>query len=69
MPGDSFAVGSLIAIAVRGVMTVGEVIYVGGVTAIGRRKGWTIPTGILHASPEEQAAGDETPAATRPEIL
>lgn len=59
LPSRSFAVGSLIAIAVRGVMTVGELIYVAGVTAIGRRQGWTIHTGILHASAEEEAAQDE----------
>lgn len=56
LPGKSFALGSLIAIAVRGVMTVGEVIYVGAVTALGRREGWSVHTGILHPSPEEQAA-------------
>ncbi|MGN6558812.1 MAG: lysylphosphatidylglycerol synthase domain-containing protein [Solirubrobacterales bacterium] len=56
LPGRSFALGSLIAIAVRGVMTVGELIYVAAVTALGRREGWSIPTGILHASPEEEAA-------------
>jgi hypothetical protein len=54
---------------VRGVMTVGEVIYVAGVTAIGRRKGWSINTGILHPSPEEQEAGTEETAAHTPEIL
>ncbi len=69
LPGRSFAVGSLISIAVRGVMTVGEVIYVAGVTAIGRRKGWSIHTGILHPSPEEQEAGTEETAAHTPEIL
>jgi glycosyltransferase 2 family protein len=67
-PGDSFAVGSLIAIAVRGVLTVVEVVYVGIVTAVGRRQGWTVPTGVLHASPEEQAAGPGA-AAHSPEIL
>jgi hypothetical protein len=56
LPGKSFALGSLIAIAVRGVMTVGELIYVGAVTALGRREGWSIPTGIIHPSPEEEAA-------------
>jgi len=56
LPGKSFALGSLIAIAVRGVMTVGELIYVGGVTALGKREGWSIDTGILHASPEEEEA-------------
>jgi glycosyltransferase 2 family protein len=61
LPSKSFALGSLIAIAVRGVMTVGEVIYVGAVTALGRREGWSIHTGILHPSPEEQEAVAEEP--------
>jgi len=69
LPGGSFAVGSLISIAVRGVMTVGELIYVGGVTLLGRRMGWTIHTGILHPSPEEQEAGTEETAIHTPEIL
>ena len=56
VPGDSFAVGSLIAIVVRGVLTVVEVIYVGIVTALGRREGWSIHTGVLHPSPEEEEA-------------
>jgi glycosyltransferase 2 family protein len=56
LPGKSFALGSLIAIAVRGVLTVAELIYVAGVTALGRREGWSIHTGILHPSPEEEAA-------------
>lgn len=55
VPGRSFAVGSLIAIAVRGVMTVAELIYVAAVTAVGRRQGWSVSTGILHPSPEEEA--------------
>jgi hypothetical protein len=54
--GDSFAVGSLIAIVVRGVMTVVEIVYVGAVTALGRREGWSVHTGVLHASPEEEEA-------------
>jgi glycosyltransferase 2 family protein len=70
--GGSFAVGSLIAIAVRGVLTVVELVYVGAVTALGRREGWSIPTGVLHPSAEEQAEGEpdrrETPIHT-PEIL
>jgi uncharacterized membrane protein YbhN (UPF0104 family) len=61
LPGQSFALGSLVAIAVRGVMTVGEIIYVGAVTALGRREGWSIHTGILHPSPEEQAAQAQEP--------
>ena len=59
VPGQSFAVGSLIAIAVRGVLTVVELIYVGLVTLLGRREGWAIPTGIIHASPEEEEAEAE----------
>ncbi|MGN6216186.1 MAG: lysylphosphatidylglycerol synthase domain-containing protein [Solirubrobacterales bacterium] len=55
LPSRSFALGSLIAIALRGVMTVAELIYVAGVTALGRKEGWSIHTGILHPSPEEEA--------------
>jgi glycosyltransferase 2 family protein len=70
--GNSFALGSLIAIAVRGVLTVVELLFVGVVTALGRREGWSIPTGIVHPSPEEEAAGppqrNETPIHS-PEIL
>jgi len=69
LPGRSFAVGSLISIAVRGVTTVAELMYVGTVTIVGRRQGWTIPTGILHPSPEEQEASTEETAAHTPEIL
>jgi hypothetical protein len=56
VPGDSFAVASLVAIVVRGVLTVVEILYVGIVTAMGRREGWSIHTGVLHASPEEAEA-------------
>ena len=67
MPGNSFAVASLIAIVVRGVLTVVEIIYVGIVTAMGRREGWAIHTGVLHASLEEEEAAEEedTPPRTR----
>lgn len=68
LPSRSFALASLIAIAVRGVMTVAELLYVGAVTALGRREGWSIETGILHASPEEEAAGVEA-GGRSPEIL
>jgi hypothetical protein len=71
LPGRSFAVGSLISIAVRGVTTVAELLYVGAVTAVGRRQGWTIHTGILRPSPEEQVEMDTEAqrAAHSPEIL
>jgi len=59
-PGNSFAVASLIAIVVRGVLTVVEVLYVGIVTVMGRREGWSIHTGILHPSPEEEASQRDT---------
>jgi hypothetical protein len=57
-PGNSFAVASLIAIVVRGVLTVVEIVYVGIVTAMGRREGWAIHTGVIHPSAEEQEAAE-----------
>jgi hypothetical protein len=72
LPGNSFAVGSLIAIAVRGVMTVIELLYVGSVTALGKREGWSIPTGVIHPSAEEEAEGPPGPTERpihTPEIL
>jgi hypothetical protein len=41
LPSNSFAVGAVIAIAVRAVQTIVEIVYVGAVTAIGRREAWT----------------------------
>jgi hypothetical protein len=58
MPGNSFAVASLLAIVVRGVQTLVEIIYVGIVTVMGRREGWAIHTGVLHPSPEEVKASE-----------
>lgn len=58
-PGNSFAVASLVAIVVRGVLTLVELIYVAIVTAMGRREGWSVHTGVLHASPEEEQAAAE----------
>ena len=69
LPGRSFAVGSLISIAVRGVMTVAELVYWGFVTAMGRHEGWSIPTGILHPSPEEEEASPNDAPGHAPEIL
>jgi hypothetical protein len=68
VPGQKFATGSLIAIAVRGVLTVTELIYVAAVTALGKREGWSIPTGIIHPSPEEEEAGPKA-GGHSPEIL
>jgi uncharacterized membrane protein YbhN (UPF0104 family) len=67
-PDNSFAVASLIAIVVRGVLTVVEVLYVGIVTLLGRREGWSIPTGVLHPSAEEEAAGPQA-GGPSPEVL
>jgi uncharacterized membrane protein YbhN (UPF0104 family) len=67
-PDNSFAVASLIAIVVRGVLTVVEVIYVGIVTLMGRREGWSIHTGVLHPSPEEEEAGPQA-GGPSPEVL
>lgn len=67
---NSFAVGSLIAIAVRGVLTVVELLYVGLVTALGKREGWSIPTGVIHPSPQEQAEAQNPRAEIHaPEVL
>ncbi len=41
LPSNSFAVGAVIAIAVRAVLTVIEVLYVGAVTVLGRHEHWT----------------------------
>jgi glycosyltransferase 2 family protein len=41
LPSHSFAVGAVIAIAVRALQTVVEVVYVGVVTAVGRRENWS----------------------------
>ena len=53
-------------------MTVVELVYVGLVTALGRRQGWSVATGVIHPSAEEQAEGppptSETPL-TAPGIL
>ena len=65
VPGNSFAIGSLIALVVRGVLTIVEVLYVAAVTALGRSQGWTIHTGVLHPSPEEEAAGVEGAGETQ----
>jgi hypothetical protein len=43
LPGGSFAVGAVIAIAVRFMLTLVELLYVGAVTAIGRRYERTAP--------------------------
>lgn len=61
--GRSFALGSLIAIAARAVLTVVEVIYAGVVTLIGRRQGWALAPGLEGAESE----GEEGEPVTSPE--
>jgi hypothetical protein len=63
--GRSFALGSLIAIAARAVLTVVEVIYAGVVTVIGRRQGWALASGLGEAE-EEEAATEMPPEAPAP---
>jgi hypothetical protein len=41
LPSNSFAVGAVIAIAVRAVLTLVEVLYVGAITLVGRHEPWT----------------------------
>jgi hypothetical protein len=59
LPSGSFAVGSLIAIVVRGVLTFVEVLFAAAVTALGRRHGWSIRP---HAGPAQPAPAAEPPA-------
>jgi hypothetical protein len=68
LPSRSFALGSLIAIALRFVMTIAELLYVAAVTALGRREGWSIHTGILHPSAEEEVAEPDAAGRT-PEVM
>lgn len=66
LPNHSFALGSLIAIAVRAVLTVVEVVYAGAVTALGRRHGWSAAAGeptLAAAAREEPASRAGTPSA------
>ena len=53
LPGKSFALGSLIAIAVRGVITVVELLYVGAVTLLARRRGWSVLPDEPARAPDE----------------
>ena len=69
VPSQSFAIGSLIAIAVRGVLTVVELLFVGAVTALGRREGWSIHTGVIHPSPEEEEGAEAEAGGHSPEVL
>ena len=69
VPGNSFAIGSLIAIAVRGVRPRSSC-STSPVTALGKREGWSIPTGVLHPSPEEEDDAKEGKQEIHtPEIL
>ena len=61
LPGKSFALGSLIAIAVRGVMTVGELIYVGARHRARPARGLEHP----HRDPASLAGGGGSGAGGR----
>jgi hypothetical protein len=58
LPNRSFAVGSLIAIVVRFVLTAVEVIYAAAVTAIARRQGWTLTLSEEQAEPTSPATAE-----------
>lgn len=69
LPSHSFAVGAVIAIAVRTVLTITELCYVGLVTLIARRErrggmGWSKTRGGV---PVEASAAAEAASASRPE--
>jgi hypothetical protein len=59
LPTRSFAVGSLIAIVVRFALTLVEVLYAAAVTAIARRRGWSLAIAEEPAAvpPESATAG------------
>lgn len=62
LPGKSLAVGAAIAIGVRAVLTIVELIYVGAITVIARRRGigLRLPlVGGLEGDPVEQLEGRE----------
>ena len=64
--GRSFALGSLIAIAARAVLTVVEVVYAGIVTVIGRRQGWALAPGLEDVEAEDEAEIETAPEAPAP---
>lgn len=67
LPGRSLAVGAAIAIAVRAVLTVVELIYVGGVTVIGRRSGLAAQDSLEGDPVEElERREDEQPPVQHP---
>ncbi len=69
VPGDSFALGSLIAIAVRGVMTVVEVVYVGAGHRARQAQGLVGPYRRHSSVAEEEAAEARTANPVRRQIL
>jgi glycosyltransferase 2 family protein len=63
LPSQSFAVGAVIAIAVRATQTVVELAYVGLVTLLGRREGKAVHwTDRMPAEPARASAEERTPA-------
>lgn len=55
LPDRSFGVGSLIALVVRAMITVGELLFVAIVTGMARRRGWTLRATLPLADSEGDA--------------
>jgi hypothetical protein len=60
LPGRSFGFGSLIALVVRAVITVGELIFVSVVTVVARRQGWTVLAFGSERNPADQLEGGKS---------
>lgn len=62
LPSRSFGFGSLIALVVRAMITVGEIVFVAAVTVMARRQGWSLAApgarGAEAAAPAEAAASE-----------
>ncbi len=59
LPSRSFALGSLIALAVRAVITVVELLYVGAVTVVARRQRWEDLTPLSEGDAADQLEGSQ----------
>jgi glycosyltransferase 2 family protein len=64
LPSNSFAVGAVIAIAVRAVLTIVELIYVGAVTLLGRHEAWS---GSREEMADEMQAEARALASSQPD--
>jgi MFS family permease len=66
LPSHSFAVGAVIAIAVRAVLTITELIYVGAITLLGRHEGLSKRGSHLVEEAVEEMRAEPTAVAPRP---